>query len=215
MVNTERVTDDRPDLSTTRRALHGVAELVLAGPEYRTSETIRLRITPGGFATIRQPDLRVENGYLVSATGSVPIHGHSCADLAAGAGVDVGAPPDLYADGSGVEPDEVLDLDPAHAALIVAAFGIGDAALQHFAPDTPAVLWPEHFDLGISLDEVNYGVSAGDSYLAEPYAYVGPWTTRADPFFNAPFGAARPIRLLGDALAVSAFFTEGHRIALL
>ena len=40
------------------------------------------------------------------------------------------------------------------------------------------VLWPEHFDVGITLDKVNYGVSPGDDDIPEPYAYVGPWTPR-------------------------------------
>ena len=33
------------------------------------------------------------------------------------------------------------------------------------------------------------GVSAGDDYYPTPYAYVGPWTQRTGPFWNAPFGA--------------------------
>lgn len=206
-------TGNRPSQAATRRALHGIAELVLAGPQFRASGTIRLRVVPGGFATVREPTLRVTNGALVSAAGSVPMHGRSCAELAAAAGVDVGPPAGLYHDGSGLAAEEVLAIDPAHAALIVAGFGIGDAALRRFAPDPPAVLWPEHFDLSTSLDEVNYGVSAGDSYLDEPYAYVGPWTPRPDPYFNAPFGAARPLRDLGDVAAVAAFFAEGRRIA--
>ena len=37
------------------------------------------------------------------------------------------------------------------------------------------VLWPEHFDVGIDANEVNYGVSPGDASCPEPYAYVGPW----------------------------------------
>jgi hypothetical protein len=71
------------------------------------------------------------------------------------------------------------------------------------------VLWPEHFDLGVTLDEVNYGVSLGDGYLAEPYAYVGPWQPRTGPFWNAPFGAARPLRDVPD---VAGFFAEGRSL---
>jgi hypothetical protein len=165
---------------------------------------------PGGFATLRDPTLRVENGNLVGSHGSVPINGRSCADLAAAVGVDVGAPADLYHDGSGVAPDEVLAIDPELAALIVDGFGMGDAALKQFAPDQSAVLWPEHFDLGITLDEVNYGISPGDGYLNEPYAYVGPWKPRSGEFWNAPFGAARPLRDFPDAGALGAFFAEGR-----
>jgi hypothetical protein len=72
------------------------------------------------------------------------------------------------------------------------------------------VLWPEHFDLAVTVDEVNYGVSPGDTYLDEPYAYVGPWQARTGPFWNAPFGAARPLSELGDADAVAGFFTEAR-----
>jgi hypothetical protein len=56
---------------------------------------------------------------------------------------------------------------------------------------------------------VNYGVSPGDTHIAEPYAYVGPFTPREGEFWNAPFGAARPVADLGDAAAIKAFFTEG------
>ena len=44
-----------------------------------------------------------------------------------------------------------------------------------------------------------------------PYAYVGPWAVpAADDFWDAPFGAARPISELADADAVLAFFVEGR-----
>ena len=203
---------DEAALGGTRRALHGVAELVLAGPEYRTSETIRLRAVAGGFGTLRAPTLRVENGNLVGAHGSVPIDGHSCADLAEAAGVEVGPPANLYHDGSGVSADEVLTLDPTAMRLITGGFEVGEAALRQFAPDTSAVLWPEHFDLSITLDQVTYGVSPGDSFLGEPYAYVGPPAKRDEPFFNAPFGAAQPLREIGELAALVEFFQEGSRI---
>ena len=71
------------------------------------------------------------------------------------------------------------------------------------------MLWPEHFDLGITVAEVNYGVSPGDRHVPEPYAYVGPWTPRTGAFWNTPFGAARPLTQLPDVDSVAAFFTEG------
>ncbi|ETK32290.1 hypothetical protein [Microbispora sp. ATCC PTA-5024] len=77
-------------------------------------------------------------------------------------------------------------------------------------PGLTPVLWPEHFDLAVTLDEVNYGISPGDGHLPEPYAYVGPWTPRTGPFWNAPFGASRPLRELGGAEAVRAFFEQGR-----
>lgn len=200
-------------LSRARRALHAVAELVLAGPQFRRSGTIRLRVAPGGFATTREPALAVVGGEVVAGDRRLAIDGHSCADLAAATGVDVGPPADLYRDGSGADPDEKLDLDPGAAAHLAAAFAVGDEALRRFAPAEVPVLWPEHFDVGISVDEVNYGVSPGDGYLDEPYAYVGPWQPRRGPFWNAPFGAARPMAVLTDVESVHGFFVEGRRHA--
>ncbi len=39
-------------------------------------------------------------------------------------------------------------------------------------------LWPEHFDVGTTLDlgdGVNLGFSPGDAFSEDPYVYVGPW----------------------------------------
>jgi hypothetical protein len=103
-------------------------------------------------------------------------------------------------------------VDPDAASELFSAFRRGDAALRRLAPHATPVLWPEHFDVGIQLDEVNYGVSPGDHYVAEPYAYVGPWAPRTGEFWNAPFGAARPMRALPGEL-LDAFFAEGRALA--
>ena len=71
-------------------------------------------------------------------------------------------------------------------------------------------MWPEHFDVAITIDDVNYGVSPGDEHIDEPYAYVGPHRPRTGPFWNKPFGAAHPLRQLPDADAVLAFFERGR-----
>jgi hypothetical protein len=204
---------DGDALATTRRALHGVAELVLAGPQYRRSGTIRLRITPGGFGTVREPALRVEEDILVAGDRRVPLAGGTYADLGAAVGVEAGAPADLYHDGSGVPLTEAVHLDLSQAGYLAATFALGDAALRALAPPAEPVLWPEHFDVSITLDEVNYGVSPGDGYLGEPYAYVGPYAPRSGAFWNAPFGAARPLATLGEREAVVEFFTEGRTLA--
>jgi hypothetical protein len=201
---------DPTDLATTRRTLHGVAELLLAGPQYRTGGLIRLRITPGGFGTVASPELRVDGGDLVAGGTRLPMVGRSYAELAEGVGVEAGAPSELYADGSGVDAGETVTLDPAATRTIVAAFALGDAALRELAPDAEPVLWPEHFDVGITVHEINYGVSPGDGYLAEPYAYVGPHHPRRGAFWNAPFGATRPVAALGDVAGALRFFREGR-----
>jgi hypothetical protein len=83
-----------------------------------------------------------------------------------------------------------------------------------FAPGEHPVLWPEHFDVAMTVDEVNYGVSAGDSFHERPYAYVGPWLRRTREFWNAPFGGVLPLDLdksdadLADGIAD--FFGPGR-----
>lgn len=197
-------------IAPTRQAWHAVAELVLAGPQLRRSGTIRLRVVPGGFATVADPGLQVVGASLVAGDVSVPIDGRSCRDLAEAAGVEAGAP-DIYHDGTGADPAAPLRLAPDAAAELAGAFARGDAALRMFAPTLQPVLWPEHFDLSVTLDEVNYGVSPGDSYFDGPYAYVGPSRPRSGGFWNAPFGAARPLTQLADVDSVVAFFEEGLR----
>ena len=129
---------------------------------------------------------------------------------------DVGVTPrplgDVQKDHTELGPDSLLSVDQTGAMRIAAALGIGAAALAAYAPSVEAVLWPEHFDIGITLDEVNYGVSPGDGYLDVPYAYVGPWNRDGldDPFWNAPFGAAAPLTELGDEAGVAAYFARGR-----
>jgi hypothetical protein len=201
------------DLVATRRCLHGVAELVMAGPQYRRSGTIRLRVVPGGFATVAEPALRTDRTELVAGDRRTPLTGRTYAEIADRAGVDVGAPAGLYHDGSGMDAKDVIELEPAAAGYLADRLELGDRALRGFAPASVPVLWPEHFDLGITVDEVNYGVSLGDATIAEPYAYVGPYQRRSGDFWNYPFGAARPLRELGADDAVVAFFAEGRERA--
>ena len=200
--------NDDSRLVTTRRSLHGVAELVLAGPQHAQTGEISLRSVPGGFATTHTPALSVVGAEVLGPEGAVAIDGQTPASLAAALGVQATSLSAVYTDGSGIGPDDALQVDAAAAATIADAFAAGDAALRSLAPDEAPILWPEHFDIGISAGEVNYGVSAGDGYLAVPYAYVGPWSPPAqDDYWNAPFGRAVPVDEIDDLLA---FFTEGR-----
>jgi hypothetical protein len=190
----------------TRECLHGVAELVLAGPQYERTGDIRLRVTHNGFGTVTGPDLRVDGVDLIAGGRRIPMDRRSFRVVARAAGVDVRRLDDVYTDGVQLDGEEIIQLDARSAARIAAAFAAGEEALLRLETGEDPVLWPEHFDVGIRAREVNYGVSAGDAYCAEPYAYIGT-EAPADPFWNAPFGAARPIAQLGD---VYGFFREGR-----
>ncbi|MCW0215602.1 MAG: hypothetical protein OJJ54_19785 [Pseudonocardia sp.] len=202
------MTDPGP-LVDTRRSLHAIAELVIAGPQFRGHGTIRLRSTPGGFGGVVSPT-RVDGAELVTPDGRFPLTG-SCRELADRAGVTAGAPDSYPA--SGHDPDSPLTVDPDAAAVLAAWFSRGEAALRRLFPDVEPVLWPEHFDLGVSVAEVNYGVSPGDSGYPLPYAYVGPWEPREGPFWNAPFGAMAAADELPDVDAVAAFLAAGRAAA--
>jgi hypothetical protein len=213
-------------LPRTRQSLHGVAETVLAGPQHRATGRLRLQARAGGFATVQGHDdvllVAVELGDLVvhRATGEqrLPLRG-TYAELAAAAGLPYGGLERAYAGGSGVGPDDVIDVDPEAAAELAAAWAAGDSALRELARQelgeeaAEPALWPEHFDIGLSAGAVNYGVSPGDARIDVPYAYVGPHRQRSGPFWNQPFGAARPLSELDGSAGVLAFFADGHQRA--
>lgn len=203
------------ELAATRRSLHGVAELVLAGPQYRATGRLRLSVVPGGFATTLMPRLRVDgSGVSVPEGMTAAIDGRTARALGAELGVTAGRPEGAYAGGSGVDPDEPLAVDPDQAGVILGALALGHDALVAFAADESPVLWPEHFDVAIRVHEMNFGVSPGDGFIEEPYAYVGVASPPAgDSFWNAPFGAAVPLRDLPDAAAVTGFFADGRERA--
>jgi hypothetical protein len=197
------------DLTRTRTTLHGVAELLLAGPQYAASGTIRLRVVPGGIATVAEPDLRLTAAELSGPAGRHALAG-TYAEAAAALGVTPRSLGDVYRDTAGVRADDLIEVDAGRLVVLLDALARGDAALRSFAPSQEPVLWPEHLDVGLTVGEVNFGVSPGDALIPEPYAYVGPWTPRSGTFWNQPFGAARPLAELADA---AAFFAEGAALA--
>lgn len=194
----------------TRRALHVVAELVLAGPQHRNGGGIKLRVCPGGFRTRSAPDLRVDGFDLVLDDIHIPIVDTTAAALGMAVGVTAGEPMDLYGDGTRATTQEVINADSAAAEWITQCFEMGDEALRSLAPQSDPILWPEHFDVAITLDGVGYGVSPGDVHHALPYAYVGISDPPRDDFWNASFGAISSMHDLHDVGAVLGFFTEGR-----
>jgi hypothetical protein len=196
----------------TRRQLRGVAESLIAGPQYRAAGTVRLAVRPDGFVGVELP-LAVHGVEFCWQDGAAPLTG-TVAALAAAADLTPGPPDGVYEIVDPLAADTELDVDPVAAELLHRSLYAGGYALKQVLPEQHPVLWPEHFDVAVTEDEVNYGVSAGDDYHPLPYAYVGPWTPRTGEFWNAPFGAIRPLAASHDvdelALDIVAFFNRGR-----
>ena len=215
---------DDETLTRTRHCLHGVAETLLAGPQHRAIGRIRLRVTPGGFSTLDLPGsptrVAVEGTELggarrrrcraaARAGRHVPRARRGGRHRRRGPG---GRVPRRLRGRAGRRDHR----GHGRCRHVESALATGEHALRRLTAahgrtgdDAVPVLWPEHFDVGVTLDEVNYGVSPGDSGIAEPYAYVGPWKQRVGDFWDRPYGSARTIRDLGDADAVLAYFETG------
>jgi hypothetical protein len=199
---------------TTREALQRLAVYVLSPARKAVTGRIGLQAATGGFGTPVFGDdeqLRVEGAALVRQRGNrtetTPI---TTLVAAAGfAGVTLSADPGVGSDLPGLgDPDARLPVSPAAVNAIGAWYAFSTSVLEALRAELNAAgrecstvqLWPEHFDLGCSIEGVNFGCSPGDGYSAEPYVYVGPWKTDglSGGFWNAPFGAVLPY---GDLLA--------------
>jgi hypothetical protein len=178
-------------LAATRKRLHGIGECLMAGPQRRAGGRFTLRVTPGGFATTGGPALRLDGtDLIVDENRRVSVAG-TFAAMAEALGVAFGPPPDSYPDGSGASPTDDLSLDAGSTRLIEDWYVRADAALRVMAPRQTPILWPEHFDVAILLDDTSYGASPGDGFHAAPYAYVSSSDHDSTGFWNAPFGAIR------------------------
>jgi hypothetical protein len=222
---------DRPSpaaLVATRRAVHGLAEHVLAAYQRRLTRSIKLAVIPTGLRTARMPEgsglaLRGATLFREADGLAVPLIG-PIGEVARAAGVEFGLPDPSYPRASHVGPQDPADVDPDAMEVLVDAWGSGDDALHRLVtrhgPAAPAdskplpahvpTVWPEHLDVAITLDEVNYGVSPGDAENPRPYAYVGPHRPRSDPFWNADFGARASLDELQSADGVLHFFERGR-----
>ncbi len=173
------------DTVSTREVLHRLAEDVLAAEQFAANHELALHSTPDGFATGWFP---AEDGERrLSVAGS-----------------------DLVRETRSSSTREPIEgIDPAAAAVLYAWWQLGDQVLAAVADASPVILWPEHFDIGVTVGELtNLGFSPGDDFSPEPYVYVGPWQPRTGPFWNAPFGAYRTYTEIETSDA-AAFLAEG------
>jgi hypothetical protein len=218
--------DCPPDrLTATRDGLHRVAEHVLAAARYAAAGEIGLAPSPGGFRT---PPFGADDRF-IAVDGAELVAGDAAGIRRAAlttiraaaefARIAPGAPVQVYAPATPLDLDAPLAIDPLAARLLAEWYQLGAQALSHLAAGIPGdrpgpvVLWPEHFDVGITAAAVNYGASPGDEHIAEPYLYAGPHggPPPGDPaFWNAPFGAARTWRQIGTAAEAAAFFRDAR-----
>ena len=217
------------DLAATRAGWHRVAEHVLAAAQYAATGEITLVPSPGGFRTLPWG----ADGMFLAVDGAELVVGGSggtrrtalttiraAADFA---GVTPGAPASVYAPVTPLSLDEPLVIELDAARLLAEWYGVGALAMRSFAAEiagdepSPAWLWPEHFDLGITAGAINYGASPGDDQFPGPYMYVGPHggPPPGEPeFWNAPFGAVRTFHQIGTPPEAAAFFRDGRERVL-
>jgi hypothetical protein len=190
----------------TRAAWHTLAEHVLARARYDANGKIGLRFTRGGVGTPwfrsrgEDTQVRLEGTALFvhhnGRTRSAPVTTvGGAADLA---GVEPGAPKDVYTPTTPLEPDQPLVVDPDSAEFLGAWFGFAASLLEQLraeaAPgEQPSRVqaWPEHFDLSVDLGDEQvgrrgtFGASPGDDDDLDPYLYVTHWADVADdPYWN-------------------------------
>jgi hypothetical protein len=220
-----------PNYATTRESLHRLAEHVLAPARHRATGRIGLRQTPGGFATppfgATDRVIAIDGRELVVTDLSGPSPSShraaimTIADAARFVGVAPGAPESVYRPTTPLEPDAPLLIDDEAAEVIAMWYELTAKALASFAwsiagdQPTELQLWPEHFDLAMTADRINYGGSPGDDYIDVPYLYVGPHEGRPDAdeaFWNQPFGAAMAFDEIATIDEALAFFARGRSL---
>jgi hypothetical protein len=209
--------------------LHRVAEHVLAAARYAATGRIGLMPSPGGFRTpVLDADgrfLAVDGAELIvgDVAGTQRTALTTIRAAAEFAGVTPGAPAQVYKPATPLNLDEPLMIDPDAARLLAGWYQLGAQAMTSLAAAIPGdqpgavVLWPEHFDVGMTAAAVSYGASPGDDQIPEPYLYAGPHDgpPPGDPaFWNAPFGAARTFRQIGTVAEAAAFFRDARARAL-
>lgn len=210
------------DLVTTRLALHQLAEQVISPMRQRaTGGRIALQARPGGFGTKDLPGggwagvFKLE--LILIQRGQDAKRAPITSLRAAGVFMDDPAAEEL--------PADLLSIDPGAARTIAAAFDGATQALTALlsiserSEDSSEIdLWPEHFDVAITLGSqqagarATYGVSPGDEHHPEPYAYVAPWEPRDGEGWNAVGFSGAEIPYVGVD-ATLAFF-KARRSAL-
>jgi hypothetical protein len=182
---------------------------VLAPFRYRVDGHIGLVPTAGGFGTPALDGgerVRVEGTELVhERPGTTTRVGLTTLGTAARfVDVPLGLPDGIYSPATPCAPDDSVAVDADAARALAAWFDLGALLLSELRERygghdaTMPTLWPEHFDLAMEMgnadagSRANYGASPGDTTIAQPYLYVGPWeaSRRTGALATYSFGAA-------------------------
>jgi hypothetical protein len=196
----------REAFAPTRSAWHTLAEHVLSRARYDANGRVGLRYTSGGVGTPwfrhrdRDAQVRIEGANVVvhegSETRSAPVT--TVAAAAELAGVQPGAPEEVYEPATTLTPDAPLVLDSRSVEFLGAWFGFAASVLEQLRAEADQIdhssrvqLWPEHFDLSVDLGDEQtgrrgtFGASPGDHVDLDPYLYVTHWADVAeDEYWN-------------------------------
>src|SRR3954453_11225801 len=204
--------------ASTRDGLHALACYAIAPARKARTERIGLRSTGDGFGTPPFEDgsriavvadhLRWEPGRV---TPIVTVR-HAATFL----GIEPQPDPGVGGDLPPYRPDAPLNVDAAASLALGAWYAFGQRALDRLTLEvegsvSEAQLWPEHFDLAVTIDlhggpQADVGFSPGDTFHTDPYVYVSPHDREGlkDPYWNAPFGAYLRYAELALAAATAA-----------
>jgi hypothetical protein len=200
---------------STRAAVHSLAEQVLCAARYAAVQ--RIGLLPGADGIVTPPfDGRVVGVRGVEIVDVRDVERRAPITTLRAAGEFFGvvpASPPLWTPATNADLDAMLDVAADGVAELAAWFGVVGDALETVHPGSTATLWPEHFDLAVTVDGATYGGSPGDHLHPEPYLYVTPPGVRAPDggFWNETFGASLPYPQVTDAADAVAFFTEAAR----
>ncbi len=214
--------------AAARESLRAVACYVVAPARKARTGRIGLRPVGGGFGT---PPFDDGSRLVIRGDTIAWMPGASAAlstirNAARFVGVELSDDPGVGQDLPPFAPDADLAVDGDASLALGSWYAFGDQVIERVGAGflagtiSQAQLWPEHFDLAVTVElatgaTVNVGFSPGDTFNAEPYAYIGPHDTDglSGEYWNAPFGAFLPYaRLAGAGEPVGsarAFITEG------
>jgi len=201
------------DFASTRESLRALACYVISPAHKARTGRIGLRLVGTGFGTPPFDDgsrLMVQGKELAMDPGAATTI-TTLRAAAAFAGIPLSPDPGVGNDLPPYEPDLTLPVEHRASLALGAWYSLGRQVFEDLraqldsASVTEAQLWPEHFDLAVTVTltsgaDVNVGFSPGDGFETEPYVYVGPHETDNldSAYWNAPFGAFLPYGRLAE-----------------